>query len=98
MDRLTITQCIEINYQNLQTKMVMVGGRQFFEQNFFFSDEAHVTTGGYVNKHNCRIWGSENPQVIEERPLNPEKVTICCDRWSEGVIEPYFFKNNDWND
>ena len=26
-----------------------------------FSDEAHFGLGGYVNKLNCCIWGTENP-------------------------------------
>ena len=30
--------------------------------------KAHFTVCGYVNKQNCGIWGSENPQAIEERP------------------------------
>ena len=30
-----------------------------------FSDEAYFDLGGYINKRNCRIWGTENPQ--EER-------------------------------
>ena len=46
-----------------------------FSNKIFFSDEAHFSLGGYVNALHCRIWGSENPQVIEERPLHPEKVT-----------------------
>ena len=25
-----------------------------------FSDEANFDLGGYVNKQNCRIWGTEN--------------------------------------
>ena len=25
-----------------------------------FSDEAYFDLGGYVNKQNCRIWGTEN--------------------------------------
>ena len=45
-----------------------------FSNKIFFSDEAHLTLEGYVNKQNCRIWGSENAQVIEERPLHREKV------------------------
>ena len=44
-----------------------------FWNKIFFSDEAHFTLVWYVDEQNCRIWGSENPQVIEERPLHPEK-------------------------
>ena len=68
MNRLTITQRIKslkTYYKNDN------GGRQFFEQNFF-SYEAHFTIAGYVNKQNCRIWGFENSQVIEDRTLYPE--------------------------
>ena len=36
------------------------------------------TLAGYVNKQNCRICGSENAKVIEERPIHPEKVTVWC--------------------
>ena len=42
--------------------------------------------GRYFKKQNCRIWGSENPHVIEDRPLHPEKVTVWCILWSEGMI------------
>ena len=49
--------------------------KQFiFANKIYFSDEALFTLGGYVNKQNCRIWGSENTRVIAERPLHPEKV------------------------
>ena len=49
-----------------------------FEYKMVFSDEAHFTLGDYANKQNCRIWDFENAQVIRERPLHPEKVTVCC--------------------
>ena len=32
-----------------------------------FSDEAHFDLGGYVNKQNCRIWGTENPHAYIEK-------------------------------
>ena len=31
-----------------------------------FSDEAQFHLGGYVNKQNCRIWGTENPHAYME--------------------------------
>ena len=67
------------------TKMVTIGGWQFFEH-YVFCDEAHFTLGGYVSKQNCCIRGPVNHQLIENRPLHPEKVSVWCAVWSEGVI------------
>ena len=44
-----------------------------FSNKIFFSDEA---LDEYASKQNCRIWYSEKTQVIEEKPLHPEKVTV----------------------
>ena len=41
-----------------------------------FSDAAHFDLGGYVNKQNCRIWGTENPQAYSEKPTHPKRVTV----------------------
>ena len=49
----------------------------------------------YVNEQNCRIWGSEHSQAIKKRPLYPEKVTIWCALYSEVMIGPYFYENED---
>ena len=57
-----------------------------FSNKMFFSDEVDFKLGGYVNKQNSRIWGFEDPHVIEERALQPEKATVWCALWSEGVI------------
>ena len=57
------------------------------------SDEAHFHLGSYVNKQNCRIWSSENPKMITEKPLYPQCVTVWCCFWPEGIIGPYFFEN-----
>lgn len=64
-----------------------------FHRKIIFSDEAHFHLGGYVNKQNCRIWGSENPRMIVEKPLHPQRVTVWCGFWAGGVIGPYFFEN-----
>ena len=42
--------------------------------------------GGYVNKQNCRIWGTENP-------THPKRVTIWCGFLTRGIIGPFFFEN-----
>ena len=43
-----------------------------------FSDEAHFDVGGYVNKQNCRIWGTEKPHTCIEKPMHPKRVTVWC--------------------
>ena len=58
-----------------------------FSNKIFFNEEADFILGGFVNKQNCRIWGVDNPQVIEERSLHPEKATFWCAICSEGVTD-----------
>ena len=40
---------------------------RFWQKNTIFSDGAHFDLGGYVNKKNCRIWGTENPNAYSDR-------------------------------
>ena len=57
------------------------------------SDEAHFHLGGYFNKQNYRIWGPENPKMIIEKSLYPQRVSILCGIWAGGIIGPYLFEN-----
>ena len=50
-----------------------------------FSDKAHFDLGGYVNKQNCRIWGTENPHAYNEKTTHPKRVTIWCGFWFKGI-------------
>ena len=49
--------------------------------------------GGVVNRHNCRIWGTENPHVLFEKPRVSTKLHVfwCFFLHVSGVIGPYFF-------
>ena len=64
-----------------------------FGKKIVFSDEPHFDLGGYVNKQNCRIWGTENPHAYIEKPTHPKRVTFWCGFWSRGIIGPFFNEN-----
>lgn len=68
-----------------------------FCKKIVLSDEAHFHLNGFVNRQNCRIWGSENPHVIQEKPMHPQKCTIWCALWAGGIIGPYFFEDEGGN-
>lgn len=68
-----------------------------FNRKILFSDEAHFWLNGYVNKQNCRIWSENNPKMIQQLPLHPEKCTVWCGLYAGGIIGPYFFKNEAGN-
>ncbi|GFV01458.1 DUF4817 domain-containing protein [Trichonephila clavipes] len=57
-----------------------------FHKRILFSDEAHFWLNGYVNKQNSRIWSEVNPQVYDETPLHPEKLTVWCALWAGGIL------------
>ena len=52
----------------------------------FISGEAHFDLGGYVNKQNCRIWGTETPHAYIEKPKHPKRGTVWCGFWSICAI------------
>lgn len=66
-----------------------------FANKIIFSDEAHFHLDGFVNRQNCRIWGSENPRMIYQKAMHPQRVTVWCALWSGGIIGPFFFENED---
>ena len=63
------------------------------KKKIIFSDEAHFDLGGYVNKQNCRIWDTKNPHACIEKLTYPKRVTVQGGFWSRGIIEPFFFEN-----
>jgi hypothetical protein len=45
-------------------------------QKILFSDEATLHTHGVANRHNCGIWGSENPHALMEHVRDIPKVNV----------------------
>ena len=58
-----------------------------------FLAEAYFDLGGYVNKQNCHILGTENPHAYLEKPTHPKRVTVWCEFRSRVIIGPIFFED-----
>ena len=63
-----------------------------FDDRLVFSDEATFHINGKVNKHNTRIWGTENPQELREHQRDSPKVTVFCAMSKKAVCGPLFFE------
>ena len=85
--------CIRLNNAGKWACDQLTENADFGKKKIIFSNEAHFDLGGYVNKQNCRIWSTENPQANIALPTYPKRVTVWCGFWSRGIIGPFFFKN-----
>ena len=56
-----------------------------------FSDEATFHVCGKVNKHNIRIWGSQNPCEVLERERDIPKINVWCGLMHNQIIGPFIF-------
>jgi hypothetical protein len=56
-----------------------------------FSDESTLHVCGKVNRHNCHIWGCENPHQVTEYKRDTPKLNVWLGLHKNGVIGPFFF-------
>ena len=56
-----------------------------------FSDKATFHVSGKLNKHNARIWGTENPHITRENERDSPKVNVWCGLLCKKVIGAFFF-------
>jgi hypothetical protein len=56
-----------------------------------FSDEETFHVCGIVNRHNVRIWVTENPHTMMELLQDSPKVNVFCAVSSCKVYGPFFF-------
>jgi len=65
----------------------------FFNQ-LIFGDESTFHLSGKVNKHNMRIWGTENPRELVQYVRDSPIVNIFCAVSRTKVYGPFFFHAN----
>ena len=64
---------------------------EIFLRRICFSDEAKFYVNGCVNRHNFRIWGTQQPNEINEYVRGSPKVKVWCGLLYDRVIGPFFF-------
>ena len=68
-----------------------------FLSNLIFSDEATFHMSGRVNRHNCRIWGEENPHELYQHERDSPKVNVWCALGKNRLYGPFFFDERTVN-
>ena len=56
-----------------------------------FSDETKFHKCGHVNRHNCRIWAEDQPNVILEWERDTPKVNVWLGLTRSRVYGPFMF-------
>ena len=65
-----------------------------FLNGVYFRDESSKSTfyvSGLVNRHNARIWGSQNPHETYELERDSPKLNVWCGIMYDKIIGPFFF-------
>ncbi|MCQ7131119.1 DUF4817 domain-containing protein [Salmonella enterica] len=71
--------------------LARMGMEEGFLERVLFTDEATFHVSGLLNRHNVRIWGSENPHASRELVRDSPKVNVWCGLMSTRIIGPFFF-------
>jgi hypothetical protein len=67
---------LAVRYQFCRAILAMVEKDNDLPATFIFSDEATSHINGKVNRHNVRVWGTENPHVTLEHERDSPKVNV----------------------
>lgn len=77
-----------------ETLIQSIDADENFLSNLIFSDESTFHLNGIVNRHNCRIWGTETPTETYQRSQASEKVNVWMGLSSTRVYGPFFIEGN----
>ena len=83
--QLLTTKSMEARVKFCKTITEMFVSGEIDENKIVFSDEAHFSLNGYVNKLNDWFWGTENSNIFISKSVHPEKVTLWATLFVEGI-------------
>ena len=75
--------------------LAMVHEDPDFLLNVWFSNKSHIHLDGFINRQTMRFLGFERPDVIIQKQLHSECVTIWCAVSGNCVLGPYFVDDDD---
>ena len=92
--RLQLLQALNTQDHNLRLRFCLDLQQRLredgFAENLVFSDEATFHVCGKVNRHNLRIWGTENLRARIEYVRDSPKVNVFCAVSFCKVYGPFF--------
>ena len=56
-----------------------------------FSDESTFHISGLKNRHNSRIWGSQNQHETYELERDSPQLIVWCGIMHDKIIDPFFY-------
>jgi hypothetical protein len=81
---------LAIQYEFCREILTRVENENDLPARFIFSEEVTFHINGKVNRHNVRVWGTENPHVTLEHERDSPKVNVFCAISKEKVYGPFF--------
>lgn len=57
-----------------------------------WSDESNISLDGNINRHNCRIWSTSNPHIVQTQPLHSPHLTVWMGFNCKFGLTPFFFE------
>ena len=76
--------------------LVQAAEEEGLMNNVLFSDEATFHTCDLVNRHNCRIWATEQPHEIREWQRDTPKVNVWLGITKSTVYGPRYAATISW--
>ena len=59
-----------------ETLLARIAADPAYLNKMCFTDEVTFHTSGRVHRHNVRIWGNENPHVVQEHERDSPKLNV----------------------
>ena len=61
------------------------------KEHILMTDECLFTLDNTMHPSHCRVWSQSKPSVVQEQPMQPERILVWCGVSANNLIGPYYF-------